>query len=92
MDKEKSNVTTIKRNWLNEAYLIAQGNRDISPKKEHVEAAISCLVGFSNDVEKLRGLMRLAYDEACKRRAENGLPIPPKPPGLDQSVELPWNK
>jgi hypothetical protein len=71
----------IRRNWLKEAYMIAKG-MDIPPKKEHVQVVIDQLIGIKTEAEKLRGLMLVAYKEACKKRKEQGLEIPPMPPSL----------
>lgn len=73
-----------RRNWLAEAYMIAQGNQKIKPKREHIQHSLMALSELAKDVQNLRGLMRTAYEEACRRRREQGLPVPPKPPGLDK--------
>ena len=81
---------TVKRQWLEEAYRIFSGDKNIKPKVEHVNAAMETLIGFSKDAENLRNLMRKAYDEAAQRRKENDLPIPPMPISLQRKVDLPW--
>lgn len=86
----ENNAIPFKRNWLEEAYKIAHGDTKIQLKKEHVRAAIETIKSFSEDVEKLRGMMRFAYEQACKSRKEHGLPIPPPPPSLNAEVKLPW--
>lgn len=79
-----------RRDWLKEAYKIAQGDRRIQLKREHIIAAISTLVALSTESSNLRQLMSLAYEEACKRREEMGLPVPPKPKGLEKDYKFPW--
>jgi hypothetical protein len=84
------NVKTFRRDWLKEAYKIAAGDQNIAPKKEHVRAAIDALATLAKDAGRLRDLMKQAYSEACRRRKEQGLPAPPKPPGLDNEEGFPW--
>lgn len=70
------------RDYLKEAYKIYKGDRSISMKKKHIIAAMEAVVFFHSQTEGLRKLMDSAYQEAVKRRKENGLPEPVKPPSL----------
>lgn len=71
------------RNFLDEAYQIAKGNRRISPKVEHIQAALGQTAILVDKIGKLQGMMKLLYREACERRRAAGLPLPPPPPGLE---------
>lgn len=73
--------TPFKRDYLKEAYKIYKGAK-IPTRKEHVKAAMEALVDLQKQTENLRQLMEYAYNEAVKKRAENGLPPPVKPPSL----------
>lgn len=75
-------MTTVKRNWLEEAYKLHAGDKNIKAKKEHVKAAIDSLLELSRKTEKLHSIMHIAYTEACRTRREKGLPIPPIPEAL----------
>lgn len=77
---------TYRREWLKEAYLIFRGDTKIKPKKEHVAAAIQSLIHIQEETKKLRDVLKLAYDEACKKRAAQGLPNPPMPPTLAKEM------
>lgn len=78
MDEKKP----FKREWLKEAYMIAKGDQNISPKREHVKAAVEMLIGIKVEAERLRKLMLRAYNDACAKRKAQGLPNPPPPPSL----------
>lgn len=77
----------LRRNYLKEAYKIAKGDK-MPARKEHVKAAIEAVEFFHKQTDGLRKLMDQAYQEACKRRKENGLPPPVKPPVLDKGPDL----
>lgn len=74
---------TKRRQWLHEAHKIFQGDQTIQPKRQHVVAAMSALVEFQMNTDKLRQLMKRVYQEAAEARKLKGLPVPPPPPGLE---------
>lgn len=76
------------RDFLKEAYKIYKGDKRLKLKKEHINAAMESLEFFQKQTEGLRQLMENAYNEAVKRRADNGLPPPPKPPFLEKGPSL----
>lgn len=73
----------MKRDWLEEAYKIHAGDMNLKPKREHIRAAISHILELAKKTQKLHSVMHLAYAEACKRRQEQGLPVPPLPEALE---------
>lgn len=85
-----SKTSPFRRDWLGESYRIFKGDQKIKVKKEHVVAAMEGLIGLSENAETLRNLMKQAYTEACRRRQEQGLPIPPPPQGLNREFPKPW--
>lgn len=71
----------ITRDWLSEAFEIADGKR-IGVKKEHVAAAIKTVRELMSRHMQIKEFVQQAFDMEQKRRAQAGLPPIQPPPGL----------
>lgn len=71
---------TFKRDWLSEAFEIAAGKFDRSPKKEHVKALAEAYAKVLTQHQEMRDLLKKALSAAQRERANSGLPIMPERP------------
>lgn len=79
-----------KRDWLTEAFKIAEGGSSKGMKREHLLALKNAYTEVSKRHTHLQKLMTQVFDEVKRKRAAAGLPeMPPPPESLQAELKTP---
>lgn len=79
---------TKSREWLKEAYEIAQGTRaSRGIKREHIVAVLNQLGAVDQMMKTFEAKLGALYKKERDRRASEGLPPPPVPPTFQRAAK-----